>query len=670
MIDNQLIFILIWNVIFVFFFCKRKKKNIPCFIKNSISNEISLILKDKSELIKLDESILKTTKLTYQSLFRGTDTSSNNKITSTVRNELSESYILKKKLSKKKNNLSFFSNYSKKPSNFIHDFKDKIRCFFCGGKNCKYENYLTNIKNNNAIKGLNSNYVTDNIIASQRPSEILINKFNLVEQFKEHNIGLIINLEREGEHPFCGPNAYHLTQSGFSYNPSIFTGNDIICRFYGWKDMSTPSTLSFMIEIVKDITIMIKEEKKKVLVHCHDGNGRSGVVIACVLIYNSYDCDVMDIIKEIRKHRKKCICTKAQENFCKKFYHYVSHIRTLFDDKNPKEKIETFLTFQDEYLCGKEIISNGIVPILLKKCLWKFLRIAGKYNLNNIHIYHVIRQYTDYNLSLDLQNILNVLKKSINNSNWNLFYKTENLHIIIAILFQWLSNYVLYVISPQRLEKLIQSPHFTQIQSYVNEKTGSTEELAKYIKNDFYCYEYETIYNIAKFAKHFLPTNDEEESLYKQMLDSFSFRLLGYKMRDIKNENFDNVKEKVTSLTTIIEFMVISIHLFNNNDDNPFVIPQKKLSIRNKIQNSSMNKRYSRYSNVMYDSPKKIRNVKKLSENSLSKPNFTKMTRNNNFINVHDKRRATLSVELGQIPEKERNSNSKSSHSYSSISSN
>ena len=129
-------------------------------------------------------------------------------------------------------------------------------------------------------------------------------------------------------------------------------------------------------------------------------------------------------------------------------------------------------------------------------------------------------------------------------------------------------------------------------------------------------------------------------------------------------------EEKVTSLTTIIEFMVISIHLFSNNDDNPFVIPQKKLSIRNKIQNSSMNKRYSRYSNVMYDSPKKIRNVKKLSENSLSKPNFTKMTRNNNFINVHDKRRATLSIELGQIPEKERNSNSKSSHSYSSISSN
>ena len=62
--------------------------------------------------------------------------------------------------------------------------------------------------------------------------------------------------------------------------------------------------------------------------------------------------------------------------------------------------------------------------------------------------------------------------------------------------------------------------------------------------------------------------------------------------------------------------------------------------------------------------------MKKLSENTLSKPNFTKMSKNNNFINSQDKRRSTLNIELGQIPEKERNSNSKSSHSNSSISSN
>ena len=27
--------------------------------------------------------------------------------------------------------------------------------FFCGERNCKHENYINNIKNDNAIKGLN-----------------------------------------------------------------------------------------------------------------------------------------------------------------------------------------------------------------------------------------------------------------------------------------------------------------------------------------------------------------------------------------------------------------------------------------------------------------------------------------------------------------------------------
>ena len=646
---------------FCFFSCYKKKKENKKKKKISISREISIILKDKSELIKLDESIIKNPKLNNSSLFRGNDTSSNKRFTTTSKaNEFTETVIIK---NPSKSSTEINQTKTKK-GNFIHEFKDKIRCFFCGGKNCKYENYLNNIKNNNAIIGLNSNYITDNLIASQRPSEILINKYNLVEQFKQHNIGLIINLEREGEHPFCGPNAYHLTPSGYSYNPSIFTGNEIICRFYGWKDMSTPSSLSFMIEIVKDITIMIREEKKNVLVHCHDGNGRSGVVIACYLIFNSHDTNVWDIIKNVRKHRINAIYTRAQEKFCKKFYDYVSHIRTLFNDKTPKEKIETFLRSQDEYLCGKEILDIGIVPILLKKCLRKILNISKKYNLNNVHIYQVIGEYSDSNLSIELNKILCVLKESINNSNWNLFYKTENLHIIIALLFQWLTDYVLFLICPQRTEKLIQNSHFIDIENFVNEKLGQIEELTKMIKNDFYCYEYETIYNIAKFARHFLPTNSLEENCYKQMLDSFSLRLLGYKMVDVyKKEIFNNVKKIVTGLSTIIEFMVISINLFKGNDDNnPFVIPQKKLSLRNKIQTSSISRRFSK--NV-YESPILVRrgnlfnnislnlNSKSnsLSIQNVDKPTFSILSRNN-FISQNDK-----SKELYQIPEKERCSN-------------
>ena len=57
-------------------------------------------------------------------------------------------------------------------------------CTFCSGKNCSYENY----KNfpDSVIKGLSSHYITPNIIASQRPSNRLIEEFHLIEKFQEY----------------------------------------------------------------------------------------------------------------------------------------------------------------------------------------------------------------------------------------------------------------------------------------------------------------------------------------------------------------------------------------------------------------------------------------------------------------------------------------------------
>ena len=494
------------------FTCCLKKYKLKYRKGSTINEEVNKVIAEKSELIKLNDSIFKVHKYNIKntSPFR-TNESINNYSKSSLEAMKTEGGKIKRRSSE----LGLFQN------NKIFGLKDKLRCLFCGGLECKHENYINNIENNNAITGLNSNYITDDVIASQRPSEVLINKYNLIKTFKEKNIGLIINLQREGEHPFFVFNAYHLTSSGFSYNPSVFTGNDILCRLYGWKDMSIPTTLGFMMEIVKEMTVMVREEKKKVLVHCHAGYGRTGVVIACYLIFNSFDKNAKDIILYVRNKRKKCVENRKQENFCYKFFNYISHIRTLFIVHNPKEKIETYLKFQEDLLFGEEELIYGIVPILIVKCLEKIMKVSHKYSLNNNQIYSIIlKAYSP--LKNESKNIIELLKESINENNWTLFDKTENLNIIVFLLFDWFKNYVSFTIDFQRTSKIISNNLFPEIYTILREKKGKIIELCKLIKTSFYSYEYETLYCIALFVANYVPgKNEEDKNNYKGMIDVF-----------------------------------------------------------------------------------------------------------------------------------------------------
>ena len=543
------------------FSCFKKKKDFNKENKETnISQQISKVLRDDSEIIKLNMSTIdkEQKKNNFLPPFRFQN---NSKISFKVNNK--EKKITNIKTTE--SNLIQTHNEKKKKTKIIYDLKDKLRCFFCNGTKCKHENYLNN-KSNNAIKGLHSNFITENIIASQRPSEILITKYNLVQSFKDMNIGLIINLQREGEHPYCGPNAYHLTSSGYSYNPLIFSGNDIMCRLFGWKDMSTPTTINFMLDIVKEMTIAVKEFNKKVLVHYHAGYGRTGVVIACYLIFNSFDKNAKDIILYVRNKRKKCIENRKQENFCYKFFNYISHIRTLFIVHNPKEKIETYLKFQEDLLFGEEELIYGIVPILIVKCLEKIMKVTNKYSLNNNQIYTIIlKAYSP--LQNESKNIIDLLKESINENNWTLFDKTENLNIIVFLLFDWFKNYVSFTIDFQRTSKIISNKLFPEIYTILIEKKGKIVELCKLIKTSFYSYEYETLYCIALFVANYVPgKNEEDKNNYQGMIDVFSVALLGLDYNVVTSssemENYEDTKKIITGLSTIIEFLVLTMTFY------------------------------------------------------------------------------------------------------------
>ncbi|XP_051483444.1 protein tyrosine phosphatase domain-containing protein 1 isoform X2 [Apus apus] len=113
------------------------------------------------------------------------------------------------------------AKYTKVGEHLRHVIPSHMQCSMaCGGRACKYENPARWSDQEQAIKGLYSSWITDNILAMARPSTELIEKYSIIEQFERSGIKTIINLQRPGEHASCGNPLEQ--ESGFTYLPEAF----------------------------------------------------------------------------------------------------------------------------------------------------------------------------------------------------------------------------------------------------------------------------------------------------------------------------------------------------------------------------------------------------------------------------------------------------------------
>ena len=519
-----------------------------------------------------------------------------------------------------KSNLSKSLNKSVSSHHIYSNFKDKILCLFCG-KDCKFENYLYNKNKPNAIKGLNSNFITEKIIIGQRPSDKLIQEYNLIEQFKKLNIGLIVNLEKEGEHPFCGPNAYKLTNSGYSYNPSNFSGNDINVKFFGFKEIKSELSINFILKIVKEISLFVCNKKQKVYIHCHSGNGRSGVIIACYLIYTTNQ-SVNNVIKLIKDKRNTCLEKKNEIKQINIFYKFIETSRIIY---GKKEKIEIYLKRQDDLLFGDESEKFGYVPKIITKSLERILEIKFKYNLDNLVIIKLLKGLVN-NWSDELEKVLYLIKQNINKNDWNIFQMNENLNIFVELLFDFCEDSTFYIINPEKIDILTKFAPFAKFINQNNFFLTNQQKIdtLSYIRKVLFGFEYSVIFQISSFCAILYENNNLNENFnifFNEMIDRFSMELQGFHLSDIqllKSEN-DIIEKRINALSSIIN-----------------LITKEILSSKNSFNENNKLKIFLFPTKSNYNFLNVLTNIKRVSKEISSIETMTLTNHKNSFINAQD----------------------------------
>ena len=148
-----------------------------------------------------------------------------------------------------------------------------------------------------------------------RPSTKSIAAFALDEQLLAAGVRVIFNTQEPGEHPFCGEPL--VAPGAFTYLPSQFEAAGIRVHVGGWPDLWVPKLAH--VNALVAVASGVLSEGGRIAVHCHAGFGRTGVLIACVLLHRHPGLTGDEAIALVRARRRKCIQNKRQVNFVRGF---------------------------------------------------------------------------------------------------------------------------------------------------------------------------------------------------------------------------------------------------------------------------------------------------------------------------------------------------------------
>ncbi|XP_043943806.1 protein tyrosine phosphatase domain-containing protein 1-like [Protopterus annectens] len=293
-------------------------------------------------------------------------------------------------------------SYSVAKENLIKAVPAHLICsLVCGGKECRYEGPVAWAPEQQAVRGLYSSWVTEDILAMARPSSTLIKKYQILQQFIQLNIKSVINLQIPGEHANCGDPLEK--ESGFSYLPETFMDHGIYFFNFGMPDFGVASLIR-MLDGVKIMAFALQEGK--VAIHCHAGLGRTGVLIACYLLYATR-VQPNEAIQFVRIKRPSSIQTRAQINLVYDFAQFLASHRVVYANSlTGSYTLSQFLIRQQQMLHGYEARSLKNIPKIVYVVCKRLSHIALSKKYSNLSELEQQREATSQALTELIQQTL------------------------------------------------------------------------------------------------------------------------------------------------------------------------------------------------------------------------------------------------------------------------
>ncbi|KAG5496123.1 hypothetical protein JKF63_02424 [Porcisia hertigi] len=284
-----------------------------------------------------------------------------------------------KRKQKKNHQTRLMHVHESEQDDWLDRARQGLHCsLFCSGVKCRHESWEAMKEQEQraaAIEGLQSNWVGNDVIASQRPSTSLFLKYPIIAQFHAKQVTGVLNLQEKGEHGNCGPDGIYET-SGYSYDGAQdLMPHGISYYEFPWPDMTAPQQ-DIVLRSVQVMDYHIKM-KGKVLVHCHAGLGRTGLMIACYYVYSQH-MPSSEAIALVRKARPGAIQTRRQAQFIGDFEKHLWRLSQAFRVEISDALIDLNLFIQRQRLVlhGEKADLYRSVPLFLHTILCRLLNLT------------------------------------------------------------------------------------------------------------------------------------------------------------------------------------------------------------------------------------------------------------------------------------------------------